>query len=200
MVKLNRVLYPILMTAGGAVIGGWVGRKFGRSDPSNFGAVGALLGAAYGARGSILLDMSRGETTTGLATTYGAMAPGAPQGARVRLDDEKLRAMAKVVSPYRFASLKDPEGWREAGERCADRRAEDRDRRREEGDPCWEVDKTIGCAMPGVQYAVSPIQANPDYAACLRANVPEPVRPAGPNIPLLAAVAGAGLVLGMVMK
>ncbi len=61
--KMNRVLYPVLMTAGGAVIGAWVGQRLGGSGPGHFGAIGALLGGAYGARGSILLDMSRGETS-----------------------------------------------------------------------------------------------------------------------------------------
>lgn len=64
--KANRILYPLLMTAGGAAIGSVVGQKVGKKDPENSAMVGALLGAAYGARGSILLDMSR-STPTSLA-------------------------------------------------------------------------------------------------------------------------------------
>jgi hypothetical protein len=65
--KFNRILYPLLMTAGGAAIGSVIGQKVGKKDPGNAAMVGALLGAAYGARGSILLDMSR-STPSSLGT------------------------------------------------------------------------------------------------------------------------------------
>jgi hypothetical protein len=187
--KANRIIYPVLMTAGGAVVGAWVGQKFGKSDPGHFGAIGALLGGAYGARGSIMLDLSRGKTSASTELA-GLGAYGSVRAA------EAIRSINATTEAGR------------AREACAVRRALDGRRRKAAGDPCWDIDKDTGCAIPGVSYAMSPIRSNPDYRACLAANQPTTEKigeelegVAGKaGVPMWAMVGGLGLLIGMALK